>query len=254
MIPNDPFIITDVRRGSIAYRTGSLSIGDRLLAIDNKTLDHSNLETSFQQLQTSPEEVITLKVEKNDLEENLIIYTIELAKKNGSLGITICGSETGTEGVILAKLTEGGIAEKTGALHVGDRILAINGEPVDKRPLSEAIKLLQLSGENVQLKIARGFQSDFSGHQNENFERGPSFYEQEVINYGITGLSYGSPGIGSVDSAVESWDSGIIDSFTVDTHTGKIFDSGIVFHQKISTSGIVFVLDQKPLWFLLNFN
>lgn len=49
----------------------------------------------------------------------------------------------------------GGLAEKTGALHVGDRILAINGESLEHRPLSEAIRLLQSSGDRVQLKIAR---------------------------------------------------------------------------------------------------
>lgn len=47
------------------------------------------------------------------------------------------------------------MAEKTGALHVGDRILAINGENLEHRPLSEAIRLLQSSGDRVQLKIAR---------------------------------------------------------------------------------------------------
>lgn len=49
----------------------------------------------------------------------------------------------------------GGLAEKTGALHVGDRILAINGDSLENKPLSEAIRLLQSSGDRVQLKIAR---------------------------------------------------------------------------------------------------
>ncbi|KAJ8947394.1 hypothetical protein NQ314_008617 [Rhamnusium bicolor] len=48
-----------------------------------------------------------------------------------------------------------GLAEKTGALHVGDRILAINSESLEHRPLSDAIRLLQTSGDRVQLKIAR---------------------------------------------------------------------------------------------------
>lgn len=53
----------------------------------------------------------------------------------------------------------GGLAEKTGALHVGDRILAINGETLENRPLSDAIRLLQTSGDRVQLKIARTIKS-----------------------------------------------------------------------------------------------
>jgi hypothetical protein len=38
---------------------------------------------------------------------------------------------------------------------VGDRLLAINGESLRGKPLSEAIALLQNSGDTVTLKIAR---------------------------------------------------------------------------------------------------
>jgi hypothetical protein len=38
---------------------------------------------------------------------------------------------------------------------VGDRLLAINGESLRGKPLSEAIALLQSSGDTVTLKIAR---------------------------------------------------------------------------------------------------
>jgi C-terminal processing protease CtpA/Prc len=52
-------------------------------------------------------------------------------------------------------LISGGLAEQTGALHVGDRLLAINGESLRGKPLSEAIAMLQSSGDIVTLKIAR---------------------------------------------------------------------------------------------------
>jgi Periplasmic protease len=52
-------------------------------------------------------------------------------------------------------LISGGLAEQTGALHVGDRLLAINGESLRGKPLSEAIALLQSSGDTVTLKISR---------------------------------------------------------------------------------------------------
>jgi hypothetical protein len=38
---------------------------------------------------------------------------------------------------------------------MGDRLLAINGESLRGKPLSEAIALLQSSGDTVTLKIAR---------------------------------------------------------------------------------------------------
>ena len=51
---------------------------------------------------------------------------------------------------------------RTGALHVGDRILAINGQTLRRRPLSEAITMLQDSGHCVTLKISRPLQPQSS--------------------------------------------------------------------------------------------
>ena len=44
---------------------------------------------------------------------------------------------------------------RTGAIHVGDRILAINSVSLKGKPLSEAIHLLQMAGETVTLKIKK---------------------------------------------------------------------------------------------------
>lgn len=49
----------------------------------------------------------------------------------------------------------GGLAEKCGKLQIGDELLSINGESVLNKPLSEAIKLLQQSGQRVQLQLCR---------------------------------------------------------------------------------------------------
>lgn len=52
-------------------------------------------------------------------------------------------------------LKTGGLADRTGAIHVGDRLLAINGASLRGKPLSEAILMLQNSGDTVTLKISR---------------------------------------------------------------------------------------------------
>ena len=44
---------------------------------------------------------------------------------------------------------------RTGAIHIGDRVLAINGVSLKGKPLSEAIHLLQMAGETVTLKIKK---------------------------------------------------------------------------------------------------
>ncbi|KAJ3643689.1 hypothetical protein Zmor_026386 [Zophobas morio] len=199
--PDEPFIISEIRRGSIAHRIGTLHAGDRLLAIDNRPLDHLSLESAFDILQTSTNDIVTLKIEKTETENaNLfldsVVYTVELHRYGGPLGITISGSEDCQEPIVLSRLTEGGLAEKTGALHVGDRILAINGESLENRPLSDAIRLLQTSGDRVQLKIARHIKNT-----------------ESAIEEGR--CTYSSPGVLSVDSAVHSWDSNANDNLDV---------------------------------------
>ncbi|XP_074028671.1 glutamate receptor interacting protein isoform X3 [Leptinotarsa decemlineata] len=187
--PDEPFVISEIRRGSVAHRTGTLHAGDRLLAIDNHPLDHLSLETAFDILQTSTNDIVTLKVEKTETENsNLfldsVVYTVELHRCGGPLGITISGSEDCMDPIVLSRLTEGGLAARTGALHVGDRILAINGDNLEQRPLSDAIRLLQSSGDRVQLKISRHLKPPEDNRCN-----------------------YSSPGLMSVDSAIHSWDS-----------------------------------------------
>ena len=44
---------------------------------------------------------------------------------------------------------------RTGALHVGDRILSINQATLQERTLTDAIKMLQNAGHTVTLKISR---------------------------------------------------------------------------------------------------
>lgn len=55
----------------------------------------------------------------------------------------------------------GGVAEKSGKLAIGDELLSINGESVLTKPLSDAIKLLQNSGQRVQLQLCRKVTGNF---------------------------------------------------------------------------------------------
>lgn len=63
---NEDLIITEVRKGSLAYRTGSLAPGDRLLAIDGQKLDPGDLRQAAQLLHRPGSSVIGLTVRKPD--------------------------------------------------------------------------------------------------------------------------------------------------------------------------------------------
>ncbi|XP_058718738.1 glutamate receptor-interacting protein 1 isoform X6 [Poecile atricapillus] len=230
--PGDPLVISDIKKGSVAHRTGTLELGDKLLAIDNIRLDNCSMEDAVQILQHC-EDLVKLKIRKDednsDEQESsgAIIYTVELKRYGGPLGITISGTEEPFDPIIISSLTKGGLAERTGAIHIGDRILAINSSSLKGKPLSEAIHLLQMAGETVTLKIKKqtdgecatspkkfsvpvGHVSELSDAEDESSAAQKSGKLSDI--YSTT--------VPSVDSAVESWDgSGIDTSFGNQGHT-----------------------------------
>uniref|UniRef100_A0A3P9H5R8 Glutamate receptor interacting protein 1 n=1 Tax=Oryzias latipes TaxID=8090 RepID=A0A3P9H5R8_ORYLA len=222
--PGDPLIISDIKKGSVAHRTGTLELGDKLLAIDNIRVENCSMEEAVQILQQC-EELVKLKIRKdedNSDEQEVsgsIIYTVELQRYGGPLGITISGTEEPFDPIIISSLSKGGLAERTGAIHVGDRILAINSSSLKGKPLSEAISLLQQAGETVTLKIKK--QGELSSpnacvigsglgvglnHENQDGE------EEPVITVAPPTSQRAFSTLPSVDSAVESWDGSNVDS------------------------------------------
>ncbi|XP_041442272.1 glutamate receptor-interacting protein 1 isoform X14 [Xenopus laevis] len=214
----DPLVISDIKKGSVAHRTGTLELGDKLLAIDNIRLDNCSMEDAVQILQQC-EELVKLKIRKDednsDEQETsgAIIYTVELKRYGGPLGITISGTEEPFDPIIISSLTKAGLAERTGAIHIGDRILAINSNSLKGKPLSEAIHLLQMAGETVTLKIKK-----------QNDETSPKLSSGQIselcdaedetpVTQKSSNLSdIYSTTVPSVDSAVESWDGSAADT------------------------------------------
>ncbi|XP_039457194.1 glutamate receptor-interacting protein 1 isoform X5 [Oreochromis aureus] len=242
--PGDPLIISDIKKGSVAHRTGTLELGDKLLAIDNIRVENCSMEEAVQILQQC-EELVKLKIRKdedNSDEQEVsgsIIYTVELQRYGGPLGITISGTEEPFDPIIISSLSKGGLAERTGAIHVGDRILAINSSSLKGKPLSEAISLLQQAGETVTLKIKK--QGELSSPKScvigsglgsgvgPNLENQDGEEEPVVMVAPPTSQRAFST-LPSVDSAVESWDGSNMDSsFTTPAPTFQ--SSPYSFHE-----------------------
>ncbi|CAG11292.1 unnamed protein product, partial [Tetraodon nigroviridis] len=257
--PGKPLIISDIRKGSIAHRTGTLEPGDRLLAIDSVRLENCTMEDAMHILQQA-EDMVKLRIQKD--EDNIgtislrnpplhlkprlhagdarrpcfiklflkvplvtgswllldelemsgsIIYTVELKRYNGPLGITISGTEEPFDPIVISGLTRKGLAERTGAIHIGDRVLAINGVSLKGKPLSEAIHLLQMAGESVTLKIKK--QSDCQQHR----DREAGFLndtDEDLLDYQKSSKlsELYSATVPSIDSAMSSWDSSGFDA------------------------------------------
>uniref|UniRef100_A0AAQ5ZHY7 PDZ domain-containing protein n=1 Tax=Amphiprion ocellaris TaxID=80972 RepID=A0AAQ5ZHY7_AMPOC len=209
--PGDPLIISDIKKGSVAHRTGTLELGDKLLAIDNIRVENCSMEEAVQILQQC-EELVKLKIRKdedNSDEQEVsgsIIYTVELQRYGGPLGITISGTEEPFDPIIISSLSKGGLAERTGAIHVGDRILAINSSSLKGKPLSEAISLLQQAGETVTLKIKKQGERDLVLNPDN-----PDGEEEPVVMVAPPANQRVFSTLPSVDSAVESWDGSNMD-------------------------------------------
>lgn len=168
-------MLCEVKKGSPAHRAGSLLPGDRLLAVNGTPLDQCSAEIIGDILQTG-DELITLRIERSDQPAGKLIElfsvikqqffsdlrclrkvtcTVELQRYGGPIGITIAGSEEPCTPITVSGLTPGGLAEQTGALSVGDEILAINDHSLIGEPLSTAHALLHSSPDLVCLKISR---------------------------------------------------------------------------------------------------
>uniref|UniRef100_A0A0C9RV15 Grip2_1 protein n=2 Tax=Fopius arisanus TaxID=64838 RepID=A0A0C9RV15_9HYME len=83
---NEDLVIAEVRRGSLAYRTGSLSPGDRLLAIDGQKLDPGDLRQAAQLLHRPGSSVVALTVRKPDSCSD---------QRDGSMSGSVSGSVAG---------------------------------------------------------------------------------------------------------------------------------------------------------------
>ncbi|EEB12197.1 conserved hypothetical protein [Pediculus humanus corporis] len=187
------FIVCEIKKGSLAYRAGSLIPGDRILAINSIPLDECSIEYAIHIFNQSTN-IVTLKVQRNDSNRDFrnynrkITYTVDLQRYGGPLGITIAGSEELSYPITVSGLTAGGLAEQTGVIHVGDEILAINNHSLYGEPLSKAHSLLNTSSDLVSLKLSRPLIPMCRLSDNRSPILPPS-----------------------IDSAVESWDSSHLD-------------------------------------------
>lgn len=187
-------IITSVKKGSVSYRCGSVQTGDRILAINDIRTEGLTIEDAMHLLH-SPEDIIKIKLRReehpNDEScDESVVYTVELHRRGGPLGITISGTDSPGDPIIISDIIKGGLAEKTGAIHIGDLLLAINGEMMKGRTLTEATEMLQNAEDLITLKIARPIEANRSRHR-----KGGHCSDRSTTP------------AASIDSAMESWDS-----------------------------------------------
>uniref|UniRef100_A0A914I977 Syntrophin n=1 Tax=Globodera rostochiensis TaxID=31243 RepID=A0A914I977_GLORO len=76
-----------------------------------------------------------------------------LKQENQGLGISIQGGAEGGRPIVISKIFSGMPADQTGALFVGDVILAVNGESLVNARHDEAVRALKHAGKMVNLQV-----------------------------------------------------------------------------------------------------
>ncbi len=200
----DTVWISILKKGGIAYRNGMLRSGDVILAINDQSLESCNLHEAAQVLMNTGE-LVALRIGKEATPptttattttttssptggggggaiSEAIIYSVELHRNQQSLGITLTGSRDHSgHPVVISKIKEDGVAYKTGTLKAGDRILAINGESLYNKTMTEAVCMLNSAGDVVSLKISKATRSK---HKPRHKSSSPTGRQRHLREYG----------------------------------------------------------------------
>ncbi|CAG0887827.1 unnamed protein product [Cyprideis torosa] len=152
-----PIVITHLRKGGPADRHGSLQPGDRLLAINGVSVSSAKLQQAVEMLNNPSESSVILTVEYNieildTTSKSRGPITLELQRSPSTdVGFKLVHSD-GPESIPrIESIKQGSLAERCGALHVGDAILSIGESDLRNLPTAEIYRLL--SNPLLKLKI-----------------------------------------------------------------------------------------------------
>ncbi|XP_041976375.1 glutamate receptor-interacting protein 2 [Aricia agestis] len=166
--PDGPHLtVTHVTPHSPAHRSGCVQVRDRVLAINGHAAlaaDVANEILSRRNDARAPR-YLTLSIEFpvcGAVQAASGVYSVRLSRGaggvggagGGGLGVTLAGG--GRAPPVVAAVRPGSAAHRSGALHAGDQLLAVNHTPLHDLSLDAAFNILQSSGSDiVTLKVRK---------------------------------------------------------------------------------------------------
>ncbi|XP_028404965.1 protein scribble homolog isoform X2 [Dendronephthya gigantea] len=156
------FISKIVPNGAAANT--NLRVGDRILAVNGKDMTRSTHHDAVTAL-ISNVTSIKMLVRHDPPPPGLMDITI-MKNPGEKLGISIRGGakghpgnplDTKDEGIFISKVNESGAAAKDKRLHVGQRILEVNGTSLLGATHMEAVRSLRSVGDRLSLVVADGY-------------------------------------------------------------------------------------------------
>ncbi|DAA29813.1 TPA: glutamate receptor interacting protein 1-like, partial [Bos taurus] len=194
-----PVVITCVRPGGPADREGTIKPGDRLLSVDGiRLLGTTHAEAMSILKQCGQEATLLIEYDVSVMDSVATAsgpLLVEVAKTPGaSLGVALTTSMCCNKQVIVIdKIKSASIADRCGALHVGDHILSIDGTSMEYCTLAEATQFLANTTDQVKLEI-------LPHHQTRLALKGPdhaalvssSFSPTSMSAYSLSSLNMGT--------------------------------------------------------------
>uniref|UniRef100_A0A8D0ALL4 Membrane associated guanylate kinase, WW and PDZ domain containing 3b n=1 Tax=Sander lucioperca TaxID=283035 RepID=A0A8D0ALL4_SANLU len=172
-----PHKIGRIIEGSPTDRCGLLHVGDRISAVNGRSiieLSHNDIV----QLIKEAGNVVTLTVVPEDeykgppsgassakqspalqhraMGQRSGCLTVELERGPRGFGFSLRGGTEYNMGLYILRLAEDGPAQLDGRIHVGDEIVEINGEPARGISHTRAIEVIQAGGSKVVLLLRPG--------------------------------------------------------------------------------------------------
>ncbi|XP_055329132.1 membrane-associated guanylate kinase, WW and PDZ domain-containing protein 3-like isoform X2 [Paramacrobiotus metropolitanus] len=189
--------------GGAAEKDGRLEVGDEIVNIDGVSVMNASHSQVIQMMQKSslngfvvlgvrrrinyaPANVareITIHRQPNEGFGFVIISSIARNQQLGNGTAVNGGSAPIINYPILGRILDNSPAERCGELHVGDKILAVNGIDVLHLHHSEIVQMIKESGTSVMLTImsqASGLPDDASTVSANSQQRFDEFYRQEA--------------------------------------------------------------------------
>ncbi|KAK2139759.1 hypothetical protein NP493_6218g00000 [Ridgeia piscesae] len=143
-----PLTVTQIRPGSSADRESTLKVGDRILMINGVNASQKTLSDA-QALLARPQSSVHLVVEYD-------VSVMEAVQNaTGPLLVEIDKTPGSSLGISLTTTSyKASIADRCGALHVGDHVLAIDETNLEHISVAEATQLLRCgTPEHIKLEI-----------------------------------------------------------------------------------------------------
>ncbi|XP_051525797.1 membrane-associated guanylate kinase, WW and PDZ domain-containing protein 1-like isoform X2 [Myxocyprinus asiaticus] len=170
-----PHRFVTVRRGSPAARSGQIRPGDRLEAVDGRSvvnLPHRELaqilrragntlrltivaRSSAQRADCDPD-LRNRKSHKSKQKDASRYYSVELERGPTGFGFSLRGGSEYNMGLYVLGLMEGGPASRSHKIQVSDQLVEINGGSTTGMTHSQAVEQIRTGGSRIHLVFKRG--------------------------------------------------------------------------------------------------